>query len=118
MIAAGVVGDDIDDDLDISGMCLRDQVVNILQCSEERIHVSVISYVVSTVVQRRCVEGGEPQGIDTERLEVIKAADDSGDITHPIALAIGKGSWINLIHDGIAPPGAFVMDHLCLRHWD
>ena len=104
VLAAGVVRDDVHEDPDAAVMGLRDQFVDVGQRAEPRVDGAVVGDVVAAVVERRGVEGRDPDRVDAQVGQVVQARDQPGDVAHPVAIAVGEGAWVDLVDDGVTPP--------------
>lgn len=65
-----MVGDQIENYLEIMGMRCREQSVEIRQFAEYRINGHVIGNVVAEIGHRRAEDGREPERIDTKLGEI------------------------------------------------
>src|ERR1022692_60807 len=100
-----VVGDDVDDDPDLQGGGVGDESVEIFQGAEPRVNVEIVGDVVAAVVQRRRVEGVQPDGVHSEVGEVGQAGAYPLEVTFTAGVGIGETARIHLVHDGVTPPG-------------
>ena len=100
----GVIGHDVDDQLDAMGVQDRDHVVEVVERAEFRVDVAVIVDVVAAVSEGRWVERAQPDRIHSERGEVGNAGNDSAQIADTVAVGVGETARIDLIHDSLAPP--------------
>ncbi len=99
-----VVGHDVDDRPDAQREGLGDQLLGLGQGAEHRVDVAVVGDVVAAVGHRRGVPGVEPQGVDAQLGQVRKAGPHAGEITGPVAVAVGEAPRIDLVDDRAAPP--------------
>lgn len=56
---------------------LLHQTIELVQIAEERVYVRVVGDVVSRVDQRRRVDGIQPDGLDSELLDIIEPVNDT-----------------------------------------
>jgi hypothetical protein len=61
-----VVRDEVHDDAQAEPVCLGDQVVEVVERSEQRVDVAVVGDVVAAVGLGRPVERRQPDGVDAE----------------------------------------------------
>ena len=80
------------------------QRVEVVERAEERVDIAVVGDVVAGIFLRRAVERAQPDGIDSERDEVIEAARDAGEVPDAVAGCIRERARIDLVDDGRAPP--------------
>ena len=104
MAIAGVVGNDVKDDLDAALSGLANQLIDVPQITKSWLDVAVIGDVVAEVGIRRNRDRAQPDGIDAQPLEVIEPSDDAGKIADAITVRVLEGTRINLIDDPVAPP--------------
>src|SRR5258705_5905080 len=105
MLLRGVRPHHVDDDLEVERMGARDQRVEIGQAAERWIDVAIVCDVVAEIRHGRDVERRNPDTVDAERRDVIELLDDARQIADAIAVAILKAPGIDLINDGVSPPG-------------
>src|SRR5690606_24900638 len=51
------------------------------------------------------VERGHPHRVDPEPSEVLESGRQPGEVTDPIAVRVGEGPDVDLVPDGVLPPG-------------
>src|SRR5437764_11048273 len=105
MLIGGVVGHKVQDDLKAATVSLVKQGIQVLKSSEERMNIDVIAYVVAKIGHGRRIDGGEPDGVNTEPAHVIQLAGDAREISHSITIAIEKTARVDLINHTRLPPG-------------
>ena len=110
MLVAGVVDDEVHDQAHAATVQSLDESVEVGQGSEEGVDVLVIGDVVAVVVLRGAVDGAEPHDVDTQLVEVVQAAGQTGDVTDPVAVGVGEGTGVDLVDDGAAPPVRVIAD--------
>jgi hypothetical protein len=58
----------------------------------------------------------DPDGVDTEILQIVEFGGDAVEVANAIVVAVGKTSWIDFIEDGVLPPlVTFGVDRFLLR---
>ena len=87
MPVTGVVGDDVDDDLDAVRVQIGDEVIKVIEGPEDWIDVAQVDDVVSTVNESGWVEGAEPHGVDPELDKVIDVVADTGQVANSVTTA-------------------------------
>jgi hypothetical protein len=87
VLVGRVVGDEVDQQLHAPVVAGPQQAVEVVERPEHRVDVAVVGHVVAEVGHRGPVEGGEPEGVDAEPLQVIEALLDAGQV----ARASGPG---------------------------
>ena len=103
-----MVGDQVDDDADACLVEVGDEGVEVLQGAVLGGQIEVVRDVVAGVDLGRGVEGREPHGVHTEGHQVVDMLPDPLDITDPVAVGVGEGARVDLVDDGITPPGVDV----------
>jgi hypothetical protein len=104
MFIGCVVGDQVDDHLQPSGVGVLQHGVEVGQRTKSRVHLPVIGDVVTAVRLRGPVERREPDGVDPELLQVGQACRDTGQVAHAVTVPVGEGTWIDLIDSCVGPP--------------
>ena len=84
---------------------LGEHVVKVLHCTELGHDIPVIGDVIAIVIVRGLVNRGEPEYVDTELFQIRQVLRDAVQIADPVSVAVCKAAWINLINDGLFPPG-------------
>src|SRR5699024_5430688 len=100
----GVVGDDVDDDLQPQLVGAADHLVGVRQRTEAGVDVGVVGHVVAAVLLRGGVEGREPDRVDAEVAQVGQSRGDAGQVAHAVAVRVGERAGVDLVDDGVAPP--------------
>ena len=88
MLVGGVVGHQVDDDLQPAGVGGGDQRVEVRERAEQRIDVAVVADVVAEVRHGRGIERREPDGVDAELGEVVQPR-----VIPRVADAVAVASW-------------------------
>jgi len=105
VVAAGVVGHQVDDHPQPQLVGARHQGVGVGQGAEQGVDGAVVGHVVPRVVHRAGVERRQPQRIHAEFDEVIQAGGDARQVTDAVAVGVGPAARIDLVDHGAAPPG-------------
>ena len=105
VLAARVVGHEVDEHLQAQVVGGRDHRVGVGERAEARVDVAVVGHVVAGVVHRRDVERAQPHGIHAEVAQVRQAGGDAGQVAHAVAVGVGPGARVHLVDHGVAPPG-------------
>src|SRR2546428_13279197 len=111
MLIGAMIGHKIQDELDVTLVGLIKQGIQVCQGSEERMHIAVIANIITEIGHGRRVDGRKPDGINTEPLQVVQLAADTREVSYPIAIAIEKTAWVDLINHARLPPEVW------MRHW-
>src|SRR5258707_11550373 len=104
MFVGGVRQDQINNDLDTAFMGAGDQDAEICVRPKDRINGPIICDVVSEIAHRRFVKRRDPDGINTEGLDVIEFSIDTRDIPSSIAVSVKEASRVDLIDNCSSPP--------------
>ena len=105
MLARDVVRDDVDDRADAERARLGDQLLGLGERAERRIDRAVVDDVVAVVGERRRVPGVEPERVDAELAQVREPRAHTGEIADAVAVRVGEAADVDLVDDGVAPPG-------------
>lgn len=68
------------------------------------------SHIVSHIGLWRPINGGEPQDVDPEVLEIIELRVDAIEVPDAIAVRVEERDRVDLVHDRFFPPSATVRD--------
>ena len=71
MLVGGVVRHQVQDQIHPSPVNLTQQPVEIIHRAEQRVDGGVVGHIVAKIVHRRGVNGGNPDSVNIETLEVI-----------------------------------------------
>ena len=104
VLAARVVGHEVEDDLDAEVVRAGDEGVGVVEAAEAGVDVAVVGDVVAGVVHRRDVEGADPQRVDPEVAQVGQAARDARQVADAVTVGVGPRARVHLVDDGVAPP--------------
>ncbi len=80
----------------------------VLQGAVRRVDVGVVRDVVAVVLERRGIEGQQPDRGNAEILEIVQLLGEARDITDAVALAVTKCADVHLVDDRVAVPLALV----------
>ncbi len=105
MLIRGVVNNQVHDQAHTPVVHFFQQEVKIFHGPHLVHDCLVIPDVITVVIVGGIVDRRKPKGINAETLQVVKPRADTVDIADTIAVAVGKGAWINLVEDGFLPPG-------------
>ena len=78
--------------------------LEVLERAIRRVHVVILSDVVSVVPQRRRIEGKQPDGVDSEAAQVVEPGREAWEVSDAIIVGIRKGPHVDLIDDRILVP--------------
>ena len=104
MLVRGVVRDDVDDHLDATCVGLVGEMVEVCEGAEPGVDVAIVADVVSAVSERGGIEGGQPDGVDSELGQIAQSAAQAGEVPDAVRVGVGEAAWIDLIHHRRAPP--------------
>src|SRR5205085_4706445 len=96
--------DEIQNQVDVAGMQLGKQLIEVVQRSVGRIDRTEIRDVVAEVAHRRALDRGEPDRVDAKPGEMVDAIDQPAQIADAIAIAVLKRLHRDLVDDGALPP--------------
>ena len=101
---AGVVHDEVDDDLDATLVRLLEEEAEVLDGPDLGEHAGVVGDVVAAVAQRAREERRDPQAVDTEPLEVVELLHQSPEVAGAVGVGVAKGTDEDLVEDrGLEP---------------
>jgi hypothetical protein len=94
----------VHNDADIVFPGISCQMLEVLERSIHRIDIFVIRDVIPKVDLRRGIAGCNPNGINSQILQIVEVGVDTLEISDAIIVAIGKASRVDLIEDRMLPP--------------
>ena len=100
----GVVGDEVQHDLDPVLVRGRHQRVEVVHRPERRVDRAVVGDVVAEVAHRRREERRQPDRVDPEPREVREAVGDPAQVADPITVRVLEGARVDLVDDPAPPP--------------
>jgi hypothetical protein len=100
-----MVGHQIDHDPDADGVQRLHKKIEVLQGAESRIDVPIVRDVVAAISPAGWVERAEPHRVYAELGQVVDAADDPTQIPYAVRIGVGEAPRIDLVDDGLLPPG-------------
>jgi hypothetical protein len=100
----GVPGDEVEQHPDAALPGLRHQLDHVLVGAVAGGDAQVVGHVVTGVDERGGEAGVEPDGVDTERGDVVEPPDDPAQVTDAVAVGVGEGLGVDLVQDGVAQP--------------
>ena len=90
VVVAGVVQDQIDDDVDVPGLTLGHQGFEIGHGAVLGIDVVVVPDVI-LVVALAGVQGHEPDAVDAQLLQIVQLGDDALQVADAVAVGVTEG---------------------------
>ena len=111
MLVGRVVDNEVHDELDAGFMCRIEKRVEVRHRAEVLHDGAVVGDVIAIVVVGGLVDRGEPDDVDAELLEIRDAARDTRQVADAIAVRILEAARIDLIDDGLFPPGLLFFCH-------
>src|SRR5690606_13031756 len=101
----GVVGHDIDHELEAAPVGFGQQPVEVGEAPEDRVHAPVVGHVVAAVGHRGRVERAQPDRVHAQVGQVVQSAGDAGEVTYPVAVGVGEAARVDLVDHGVGGPG-------------
>ncbi len=104
VLVRGVIGNEIENDLELAGVGGQKQAVEIRKGAEARIDVAIVSDVVPEIRHGRRIDRRYPNGVDSELDEMIEPSLDTAKVADAIAVRVLKRAGIDLVDDALLPP--------------
>ena len=99
MLVGGMVGHEVEQDLDIARFCLCHEFVEISHRSELRIDGAVIRNIIPVIVVRRREYGRKPDRVDAQLMQVIEFGGYARQVADAIPIGVIKRTGPDLIND-------------------
>src|SRR5438874_1070417 len=88
MLVRGMIGNEIEQDLQSTGMGGCEQTIEILQRAELRIDAVIVRNIIAEVEHRRGKDRRDPDRIDAEFYQVRNSSDDARQIADTVAVRV------------------------------
>lgn len=105
MLVAGVVQHQVEEKTHAPCVCFFQEPVEILHRAEVRHDLPVVADVVAVVGVGGCEDRIEPQGFDSQPMQVVEFFGDSVQVPDAVVVAVLETAGIDLIDDRFFPPG-------------
>jgi hypothetical protein len=83
-----MVGDEVEQQVDLTRVHLAQQRVEFIERAEQRIDVAEIGDVVAEIERWRRIDRTKPNRVDAEPFKIVKPADNSLQIAFAVAIAV------------------------------
>ena len=111
MLIGGMVGHEIEDDSEPSGMRGVCQRLEVGHRAEQRIDPCVIGDVITEIGHRRGKDRRQPNRVNAERLQIGQPPDDPPEIADPVGIGVLKRARIDLVENAVPPPQFVALIH-------
>ena len=101
-----VVWHQVHDDLHAAAVSILQHRIEVGQGTEEGVHLAVVCNVVPAVGLRRLIKRRQPDGVHSQLLKVGEPVHHPAQIAHPVAVTVREGAGVDLVDNGVGPPGA------------
>ncbi len=101
MLVGGMVEHQIHDNVDVTLVRFTQQAVKVLQITKLRVDGVIIRNVIAKVHVGGGGNGGEPDAVDAELLQVIEVLDDAGQVADAVRVGVLKGTRVDLVDNAI-----------------
>jgi hypothetical protein len=115
VLVGRVVDHQLRDDADAALMRLLQERLEVLDQAVRLVNLLVRRDVVAIVLERRRVEGQEPDGIDAERLDVVELRGEAGEVAVAVGIAVDERFDVYLVDDRVLVP-VRILDERLGRH--
>ena len=88
VLVGGVVDDQFGDHLEAEAVRLVQHVAKVVQGAELRVHVLVVGNVIAVILERRGVEGHQPDGVDAQVADVLQLGRQAFEVADAIGIGI------------------------------
>ena len=104
MLVGGVIDDELGDHLQSQPVRLAQHGAKIVERAELRMHVLIVGNVVAVVLERRGIEGHQPDGVDPEVPDVVELGGQALEIADAIVVRIEERLDVELVDDRVLVP--------------
>ena len=115
MLVRGVIRYKIHNDADMIFSAFGNHVIEVGKGAIHWIDIFIVGNVVAEIDLGRGIAGSNPDGIDTQRMQITHFGADTVDVADAVVVAVGKTAGIDFVKRGVLPPRmAFGIDRLSL----
>ena len=100
----GVVEDELRDDPEVPPVRLLQERLEVLDRAVRRVDGRVLGDVVAIVLERRGIEGQEPEHRDAEILQVIELLPEPPEVADAVRVRVEEGADVELVDDRVLVP--------------
>ena len=111
MLVRGVIDDQVDHDADAPVGGLVDQLGEVAQRSQARVHAVVVGDIVAVVTQRRRVHRVEPEACHAQPGQVVETADQARQVADAVAVRVLEGVDLQVVEDRLLVPALGTCAH-------
>jgi trehalose synthase len=104
VLIGGVVDDELNHDLDVAGMGLVEELLEVVEGAVLGVDRGVVGDVVAVVAEGRRKEREKPEAGDAEFLEVVELGDEALEVADAVGVGVGKGADVDLVDDRVFVP--------------
>ena len=94
--------------LQAAAVRLADEVADVGAGAVVGMDVVVVGDVVAVVLERRGIEGQQPEGVDAEILQIVELFGEALEVADAVAVAVAEGLDVQLVDDGVLVPERIV----------
>jgi hypothetical protein len=104
VLVGGVIDDQLRDYPDPPPMRLAQEEPEVGERPVGGMDVRVVRNIVPVVLQGRGVERKEPEGVDSEILQVVQLPGEPPEVSHAVSVAVVEGPHVELVDDRVLVP--------------
>ena len=101
VVGGGVVEHHVQHQADAALVRLPDEGLQVLHRAETGVDGAVVGHVVAVVMLRRGEEGGQPEVIHPQVLEIVQLGGHAGQVAQAVAVGVAKRFGVDLVDDFI-----------------
>ena len=104
MLVRGVIGHEVEQNLEPPPMGLRQQVVEVCQAAEAWIYIAIVGNVIAEINHRRRVNGRDPDRLDPKADKIVEPLLYPFEVAYTVVVSVLKGARVDLIDHACLPP--------------
>jgi hypothetical protein len=112
MLIGGVVQYQLRDHANAPVVSLPQEYPEVSQSPVVRVDSAVVGDVVAIVLERRGIEGEDPERRDTQVLKVVQLLCQAAEVPYPIRVAVIERPGVKLVDDGVLVPERIVLQRV------
>ena len=102
VLGGGVVKDHVQHHADAAAFGLPAQRLEVLHRAKARVDRAVVGHVIAVVALGRDEEGGHPDIVHAQRLQVVQLGGHAGQVAEAVAVGVAEGLGIDLVDHALA----------------
>ena len=109
VLVGAMVQNQVHDNANAPLLTFRNQGFHVFHGAEHGVDGTVIRDIIAVIHLGRCAYRAQPDGVNTQFLQIVQTADDTPQVTYTVTVRILKALGIQLIKHCLLPPAALAL---------